>query len=271
MILLLFLLVRATVTVNTIGCEAFLHDLAANVGKPVEKITPFVTARIISGCIRRTPARQAARIRTQVEFRNRTLWENGDPEQPSKRGNFVAGFGKRGEGWLFETSNFGEGKFSRKGYRPKFRGDKTFHPMEFFHWSDPRWGRWQSHLAAIRAKLHDVQQYVRSRGASKATWYQMAEDLGIAHLVNAPAYVKTAVSHDGRIYKHGRGREFRSPGEYYIEISNDSNLVVNRLSGASILQAAVNGEIAYFFRNVELKVFETTANISRRYPGITVL
>lgn len=257
---------RATVTINSLGCSAFLNDLAANVGKPVEKVVPFVTARVISGCIRRTSVRSAAHIRRQVEFRNRTLWENGDPERPSARGSFVAGFGKSGESWLFETSNW-----NGKGKRPRTRGGKSFHSMEFFHWADERWARWQSHLAAIQAKLHNVQQHVRSRGVSKATWLQMAMDLGIAHLVKAPPYVRTAVSRDGRVYKHGHGREVRAPGQYYVEIANDSSLVVNRLNGGAILQAALNGEVAYFYRNVELKVFETAANISRRYPGITVL
>jgi hypothetical protein len=261
-----FLLMRATLTVNTFGCSAFLNDLAANVHKPVEKIVPFVTARIISGCIRRTPARSLQRIRTQVEFRNRTLWENGDPEKPKDRGSFVAGFNKSGAPWLLETSNW-----NGKGNRPRVISGKSFHPMEFFHWSDERWARWQSHLAAIQAKLHNVAQHLRSRGASKATWLQMAEDLGIAHLVKAPGFVKTAVSRDGRTYKHGRGREVRSSGQYYVEITNDSSLVVNRLNGAAILQASVNGELAYFYRNLELGVFDSIASISRRYPGITVL
>lgn len=268
-----FLTLKATLSINTIGCTSYLNDLARNVGKPLEQVILFEGAKILGQCIQKTPARARDKIRRQVEFRNRTLWSNGDPERPKDRGSFVAGFGKHGEGWLFETSNFGEGKFSRKGYRPKFRGSKTFHPMEFFHWSDPRWARWQSHLAAIQAKLHNVAQHLRSQGVSKATWLSVARDLGIEHLVTPapPGYVKNAVSRDGRVYKHGYGRKLSSAAAFYIELENNSNLVLSRLDGSAILQRAVNGRRSFFLRNVELGVFETAANISRRYPGITVL
>lgn len=257
---------KATLTINTFGCSAYLTDLAANVHRPVEKVVDFEGAKIIEGCIRRTKDRNPQKIRTQVEFRNRTLWANGDPENPAKRGGFVAGFNKSNAGWLFETSNW-----NGKGKRPRVISGKSFHPMEFFHWSDVRWARWQSHLATLNSKLHNVAEHLRSRGVSKATWLQMADDLGIAHLVNAPAYVRNAASRDGRVYKHGRGKRVRQPHLFYVEITNDSNLVVNRLNGAAILQASINGRIAYFYTNVEKGVFDSIASISRRYNGITVL
>ena len=257
---------RATVTINTIGCSSYLLDLARNVDKPLEKVILFEGAKVLEKCISLTPARQTQRIRTQIEFRNRTLWENGDPEQPSQRGGFVAGFNKSGAPWLFETSNW-----NGKGKRPRVISGKSFHPMEFFHWSDERWARWQSHQAALRAKLHDVAQHLRSRGVAKATFLQIARDLGIEHLVNAPSYVKSAASRDGRIYRHGFGRQFRNPNQFFIELENNSNLVVNRLDGASIMKRAIDGRRSYFYRNVDLGVFDSIANISRRYNGITVL
>jgi hypothetical protein len=264
----LVLLMRATVTINTIGCSSYLHELAARVEKPVETVIRYEAGRILGQCISRTKARRRERIVTQVNFRNRTLWANGDPENPAQRGSFVAGFGKSGEGWLFETSNW-----NGKGKRPRLISGKSFHPMEFFHWSDERWARWQSHLAAIQAKVHDVAQHVQSRGVSKATWLQIARDLGIESLVSPtpPSYVKSAVSRDGRVYKHGFGRQYSQPSQFFLELENNSNLVVNRLDGAAILSSAIYRRRKNFYDNVERDVFSTIANISRRYPGITLL
>jgi hypothetical protein len=264
----LLLTLRATLTINTIGCTSYLHELAARVDKPVETVIRYEAARILGQCISRTKARSRERIVTQVNFRNRTLWANGDPDNPKQRGSFVAGFGKRGEGWLFETSNW-----NGKGKRPRLISGKSFHPMEFFHWSDERWARWQSHLAAIQAKLHDVTQHARSRGVSKATWLQIARDLGLESLLSPspPAYVKSAISRDGHVYRHGFGRQFRSPAQFFLELENNSNLVINRLDGAFILRTAIERRRKSFYDNIERDVFSTVANISRRYPGISVL
>lgn len=258
---------KATFTVNTLGCTSYLNALARDVGKPLEKVVMFEAAKVIQKCIASTPARQADKIRKQTEFRNRTLWDNGDPEDPAKRGSFVAGYGKHGEGWLLEESNW-----DGKGKRPRLVRGKSFHSMtEFLHWSDPRWARWQAAKARIEGKLHNVRQAVQSRGVAKNTWFQMAVDLGIAHLVNAPGYVKNAVSRNGRIYKHGFGKAARAAATFFIELRNDSNLVVNRLSGAAILQRAIDGRRAYYLSSVERGFSGSIADISRRYNGITVL
>jgi len=258
---------RATLEiVDTVGFTGMVRELSGKFGVPVWVALYSETAAVLSRCISLTPRKAPQLIRRSVEYRNRTLWEGGDPDNYRKRGSFIAGFDKSGAGTLFETSNW-----DGKGKQPKLRGGKSFHyTTEFQHWSDVRWARWQAALAKMKEKAIDVAKAVRSSGVAKATWYQIAHALGIESQVKAPGYVQNAVSRDGRVYIHGTARKVDTPQQLFVEIRNDSNLVVSRLNGASILSRAINGRIGYFNKNLETGVFEDIRARVTKYRGIAV-
>src|SRR5437667_116095 len=83
------------VSIDPRGFSAMARDLSRMGGAPIENVILSEAGAIIGRCIQMTPRGNRERIERSLNFRNRTLWDNGDPDDPKKRGSFVAGFGKR--------------------------------------------------------------------------------------------------------------------------------------------------------------------------------
>ena len=260
------------ITVDTTGFKALAAELSRMSGTPVKQVILTETGHVLGRCIQLTPRRAANLIETSVKYRNRNLWTNGDPRDWRKRSDPVVSITKKGAAFFIDQSTYVPGK-GRTAPSGKRIGEKTFHDMNgFFRWSNERWNRYQLFLADMRNKAHDVKAAVRASGLAKASWLQIAMNLGIGDMVYppAPAYVHEARPSNGRVYVNGTARRFESPTEFYVEIANDNPTVVGRLDGAGILQKAINGRIGAFETNLAKGVFEDLKVRASRYKGVFV-
>src|SRR6202049_2599919 len=174
------------ITVDTTGFKAMALELARMSGAPVKQVVITETARVLERCIQLTPRRTPERIRTTVEYRNRNLWSNGDSSDWRRRGEPIFSITKKGTIFFVDHSNFVPGR-GRRGPAGKRIGDKTFHDMNgLFRWGQERWNRYQLFLADMRNKAIDVKKAVAASGLAKASWLQIAFQLGVAEMISTP-------------------------------------------------------------------------------------
>ncbi len=253
-------------TVDTTGFTAMARDLSKISGAPIETVLLSRTASVLSRCIEWTPKAKRGAVERQVNFRNRSLWDNGDPKRPKQRGHQIVYVTKKGTQWFADEP----GQYSGKA-KGRTMGGKTFHDMNsFFHWSDERWARWQARLGEMQAKAINVSMALKSVGVAASSWYQCAKQLGIASMVKAPQYVKNATPQNGKVYINGKGHVFRSPEVFYVEVSNNNPSVVGRMGGANILARAIQANIKGFYDDVARGVFNDIKTRAQRYKGVFV-
>ncbi len=253
--------------IDSSGFQNLCEELSKISGKSFEVALIDRIAAVLKGCIKRTPAA----TREIIIKRNPA----GRHYVKFASGHIVATWTKAGGAEMFlDDSTWGNRK--RTGPPPKIiiKG-KSWHQMDSpdRHWSDERWGRYQAMRAEAarisKQKKIDQKAALRSRGIAKHTWLQIAEDLGIsAGRVGAPAYVQNARPSDGQTYKNGLAKKFLNVAAAYIEISNDSRLVVQKLDGANILRASLAAQLNAFDKDIEKGVFTDLKTRAQRYPGL---
>jgi hypothetical protein len=252
-------------TVDTSQFVAVCHQLSMLSAQPFEKVVTAEIAKALEKCVKLTPRGNKNRIERQTTFRNRSLWDNGDPRDPKKRGHQIGYVTKTGTQWYADMPG---PKSVSKGKR---MGKRVFYDMNgFFHWSNERWARWQARLGEMRAKQLNVRMILQSIGVARHTWYQIGQQLGVAHLMNVPVGVVHAVPSNGKVYQNGTATRITSAEKLFITITNDSPTVVNRMNGAGILATAISGRIQYFQRNAQKAVFAEVSRIAKAYPALRI-
>jgi hypothetical protein len=253
-----------TVELQTDGFFAMIHELAALSGRDFGNVLLHQVGALLRVCIRRTrSATRGGIIKRASKKMNHIEFYTGE----------VISFWKKADAMMFlDKSNFKP----RPGQKqPKLIGGKSWHQVEGLgfgdgdrRWSAERWARFKAfdRLAEAHRKKNDPKEALKSRGLSKQSWLQIADDLGID--IGAPAYVRNARPSNGRYYKNGRGTRLLEDAAMYIELINDHPLVVDKLGGAQILQAAINTRMKAFKIDMEKGVFSDVLTRARRYPGI---
>lgn len=251
---------------DTHGFTKFVEDLARITGRTFEHVLVDQTRVILQTCLRRT---RAAKVGTIVKKVSRAAshieFEDGH----------VLSHWKGVDAWMFlDESNYKPPgpKAKKKGTAPKLIKGKSWHEVEGGtgerRWSRARWARYQAYESAAKLRKIDLAAAKASRGVTKASWLQIAADLGIG--LDAPAYVKSARPQNGKTYKNGLARKVLESAACYIEIANDHPILVNKLDGAKTLQIAIDSRRKAFAIELEKGVFDDIATRAKRYPGLYV-
>ena len=132
------------------------------------------------------------------------------------------------------------------------------------HYPDRLWS------AIVAARQKSLKKRQGAVGLAKKSWWNIGRALGLN--VKGGRFV-VAVAKTGRNY----------PEDYVVnkEIKDDNRSVtfinaqptVNSpgIKGAGALQAAINGRVKYFNENMKRDVFNSMANIAKRYPGLKII
>jgi len=250
-------------TIDTTGFERMASSLSKMSGTPYRGVVLAETGKILEGCVRRTRVAGAAKIRTSVAFRNRTLW-TGAQYPPQRRGDPVLSITKAGKVWLVD--NQGRPGFA-KGKRV---GGKVFYIMNDEaqkHWSNPRWARFKAAVAELKSKHTDLARAMRTRGLAANSWWQIARALGIE--ISVPGYVRNAAPYNGRSYVNGRALEFDEPDRFFVEISND-NPMLNQTGGQKILDDSIQARLNHFEIALVKGTFDNIKKRAEQFPGVFV-
>ena len=158
------------------------------------------------------------------------------------------------------------------GRKVRVRSIKKMGMMENGKWNprkkNPDWQPLQDELKRLMARAK------ARRGLSKATWLLIARDIpGVKDPKAVPAYVfKSYGQLGGAIRRKVKGTEV-TVGQYHLKIENASYTAMAPQSkggpGAyGAFKGAMIGRFLYFQKNMEKGVFNKTAQILSKYPGI---
>lgn len=255
----------ATVVLDTHGFTAYLEELMRLSGKTWEEVLLNQAAAILKICLRRTPAASVAGIVKRVSAHNNHIeFEDGA----------VLSFWKKAAAHMFlDVSNFEpSSKGTQKPTRaPRLVNGRSWHEVEGGsgerRWSDERWARYKGYEAAARTKMINEKAAKGARGLSKQSWQQIADALGIRD-IGAPGYVRNAKPSNGKIYRNGTAQKVLSGAAYFLDLMNDSPLVVKKLKGAEMLQGAIDTRLKAFAHEMRTGVFEDMVTRAKRYPGL---
>lgn len=102
-----------------------------------------------------------------------------------------------------------------------------------------------------------------ARGLSKKSWVQIAEKLGIE--ISVPNYVAKATTKSGDYPENAAGAEKLEGNSFNIEITNSRTYSP---TVRDAIRAAMRGRTNFFKKNLRLGVFQKTAEIAAKYPGL---
>jgi hypothetical protein len=277
-----------TTDLDTSRFVSMLGDLQTLSGKDFKTVLLSQTAAILKFCIKHTRAASRGKIIESISKRRsrRFQFPGGEVISLSKRHpghiNFLDKSTWDQTGWV--KSNGAKGGKTP----PIVKNGMTWHDMTDpeRHWSDARWTKYQVLLAQMKAmqgsyttkdgkrqvtvgKAADLAAALGSRGLAKHSWLQIAEAIGLASEVDAPAWVKSAKPQDGKSYQNGTAKFALEAAAAYIEMRNDYPAAI-RMNCKTLINYAIISRAKSFEREVELGVFRDIKTRAARYPGLFV-
>jgi hypothetical protein len=269
--------VSASFTIDSRGFTAMCADLERNFGEfgmhlEMRDVIMSEGAAVLQTCLSRTKAlsktgmdRVAARFSARAHtFAGAGRAGQGIRQSPNARSVYprISVAPKVGRTWWLDKAD---------GSRPTFYIMSGGSPNR--RWSDKRWAQFQAmeaeRLAFEKELLAQLPKLRGSRGTTKQSWVQIADNLGI-QLKAVPDYVRKAVPfHGPRV--DGVGRKFQNANEFFIELENRNQILIGRMDGAGMLQRAVSGRIKFFETNMAKGAFNDIAKAIKKYPGIAML
>lgn len=248
--------------ISTEGFARVVAELAQISGKTFEEVLLHQTAAVLNACIRYTPKAKRGIIVKRASKRNNYV--------EFASGHIVALWKKAGNAEMFLDISTWNGK----GKLPRGINGKTWHQMSGAgrgggkRWSNERWARWIAYEQAARRAQVDPKKAAQAAGLTAASWLQCAKDLGIE--VNAPGSVRNARPGNDQTYKNGTARKILDVAACYIEISNNNPILIKKLGGWGILQAALRSREKAFQIDLAKGTFNDMKRRAQRYPGIFV-
>lgn len=264
--------------------ESMVANLTQISGKEYEPVLRDQVGQLMGVCIRYTHSANVESITKSVKWlANHRADVEGGPKLT---------IGKNGKHWLLDSSTWDSQNWSRskKATGSKQLKGKNVHGMTFHqmnrtdrHWSAGRWARYQSMLARIgdsKLEKEMLAKAAKSRGLTKDTWQQIANDAGTGDRTQAPGYVRNAGTFRGApAPKIGSATTTTNENGCFIDIANASRLLVkgpsghfrgsrDSLGGFLILQRAISTRATAFQHELENGVFNDIEGRTKRYPGI---
>jgi hypothetical protein len=245
------------VTIDTSNLNGFCKRIAATpgLGRNAWDVMLFEVGKILERCVDLTTRDRVNNIKTSIAFKNRTLFSGKGTKSP------ILYVTKAGIAWFADYPGEGYEGVAKGG---KTGSGKTFHPMtEFFHYGNPRWGRYQEMLEQLKGKQIDVRGVI---GRAGQTWVQMADAAGIK-LSGVPDYVRNATPFKGNTKRHGFAAMSRG---LWLTMVNQGKVVLGTIDGNRILQTSINGRYKYFLESMRRGVFEDVKMVARQYQGLVI-
>jgi hypothetical protein len=149
---------------------------------------------------------------------------------------------------------------------------------ERYRWSRGTWVDIQEAAADVSFALRKaVPAARRAIGLARQSVVQIADHLGI-RLEAVPgggisaagiAKARAAMASDGRSYVNGTGKEVQRATEFFITLVNRLPHGV-QLGMDRTLAGVINGRVRYFEQNLRRGVFNSLAEVAKKYPGLSV-
>jgi len=126
---------------------------------------------------------------------------------------------------------------------------------------------WSAITAARQKSLNKRQ---RAIGLAKKSWWNIGRALGLK--VKGGRFVG-AVAKTGRNYPedYAVNKEIKDDNISVTFINAQPTVNSPGVKGAGALHAAINGRVKYFNENMKRGVFNSMANIAKRYPGLKII
>ncbi len=136
---------------------------------------------------------------------------------------------------------------------------------------NPNWRLSQNDWRALkRARADKIKEKLRRVGLSRQAWIQIGEEMGLQVTGRGLAKARKATVNSARV-RHKASGTRRNRGKGRIANVIVYGNPVGQFAGArSALQAAINGRVKFFERNVKTGVFDDAKSIAAKYPGIKI-
>jgi len=263
--------------INATNFNAAVAALSDISGASIEKALRVQTAKVLAACIRYTPERSEKQILKSVATRNSRIEIKGGPKL-----TFNVGEGSENRGWLMDEStwgqcNWGKGKKSnvQGSTQPprKVNAGRSLHEISANrHWSNKRWATLNRMMTLLQASKISPEVALKSKGLTKATWYQIVSALAMEGEVSGiPKRLKNVGTFSGNPAPQvGSGRSEIEANGAKIVISNASRVLTKSKSvnGWAILQRAMDARLSAFKNELKQGVFDDPVKRAKRYPGI---
>ena len=219
-----------------------IHALAKVTGKSLEKVIKSEAVSLLSKAMQKTGAASAANITAHYTYKE------GDPNE--KTIPFVRLNGRKVRVRSIRKQGMLE--------------DGKWNPRK----SNPDWKPLQKELKRLMKRAKD------RRGLSKATWMLIARDIPrMPEFKRVPKYVTKAYNTlGGGIRRAVKGKEVLGE-KYHLRIENASYTAMapgthGGPNGFFAFKDAMIGRFLFFKKNMQKGVFDKTAEILAKYPGI---
>lgn len=206
-----------------------VQEIARASGRSLPEVVDNEAAAILESVIKSTPALNVSRARSNFENRQ---------------------FGAHKTG--IEPKRPFRGKLTKNGFKTYYYGNR---------YPDPVWNE------ISRQRKEKLAIVLSARGLSKKSWLALAQSLGLD--VDAPTYVKKAVSKSGPHPEDTQAERVNAPGEYRLRFSNSQPTVI-LTGGERRLARAIEGRLKFFRKNLELGVFSDIKQVAHAYPGLKI-
>lgn len=274
-----------SVQVDSTGFQRMIRELSRMSGKAFEEVLADQTKKVLETCVKYTPSAKlqeairrsqnhikrkfntysGGRAGTVDQYIGSQVFTSAAKEDPrisiTKAGTWYVKGGKfymmKGRGQWAAKEGQNSSRFAATGPR----------------WNAAMWAQFEreeaDRVADLDLALKTAAKDVRiSRGLCKASWLEIADDLGI--VLKVPEFVRKARPANGKKYDNGAGRKITRTDAVFFEIENRMPTLVQKLDGRAILQRAISTRLKAFEIELRRGVFNDLVQRARRYPGIFV-
>jgi hypothetical protein len=265
---------------DTRGFEAMVRGFESSLSSlgqmpNTDRILRTLIQRIIEGCIRRTKMALAKFIRAKFKAKGNSARGTGVAMSINSG---VRG-GVEGRVWYGEDPSVSTSVTDKQRaalQRRAKRGGKVWTIMEnAIHPGAGMLSRFQAldtfRQADIKGRIRGLlDAALRARGLARNSWLQIAQKLGITlSNVVGGQQVAAARPSSGASYEPANGTaRYEGPRQLYYELVNSYPFSRFKISGASVLSQAIQGEMGYFRNNFKHGVFADLQAIAKKYKGI---
>lgn len=257
-----------SITVDTTGFTAACAHIAKLSKASMRDVIAFQCGKILEICVKRSPGKapnperkKAIRLRIQKPTRyisaiGTIVPKNGNvPRDEVNRPLLQTLTGTKGgtEGgqwWIYRAK--------RKDGRPIIINPMRKRPRDYDRFESAR----QALAGQLAPKSKDA---IAAIGSLKKSWLQIADRLGVS--IKVMGFVRKARTP----FDDGQFTTFvEKEGAVYAEMVNTNGMLIQKFSGASILQGAINQRLSAFRHEVRTGVFDDLVTRAQRYPGLFV-
>ena len=265
---------------GTQSFNRYLSDLVYTVGGPGTHTDAAFRGEIgslVRVCISYTPAAETKKIRERANVRfseKYAIRGSGDLKVTMNDGS-RGGEAVAENVWLRSGGKFyimrGPGKWAATGKEKISR-----YSPGGAHWPDRIWQQYQALIDQTpeerdRLKKEWVARALASRGLAKASWAQMARDLGIPGIFESlPDYAQKELGSDGRVHLNGTGQKTSDQTSLTYTLQNIMPALAlgGGLDGEGIASRAMAARETAFEIALDKGLTTDLEFLSRRYPGL---